>query len=689
MCKHLFKNRHYLLTLKKGYIYEYTIHKMSFNLNESQTYINIKLTDLGRRQMSLGRLLFKKAVISDREIDYNIDRTGIYSIENNRILSPFDSHPEIEPVNLDGSAPIQLTSDHITAAKIFTTGTTGLQGFFTASTMSNPTWMLNSATTISYTNIAYVGQSWGQNELIYTGNYPQVGELIFMPWLAPQYPVNAIPASFPLLPQNTPFVGLFYKVISANTGTITVDRPIPRFSNVAHSIAAIRFPFNGPESYYGSGTTQNSAIWNLNIVRTKDIAGTNSSQQGISGYTHYGSLGFSGTKRYFGFDDQTPAAGFIHYTNNVSGQTYGEQFIEKTVKVHAPMIQWHNVPYANGQGLIYGKTFYDFYGSTNYDPIAKTSYRYLMDSTTGGTIVGRVYHKLKIIVITDQELLNAFSYKSNRNYTYPKPDVSLTSNPKSPQQYTQVTGLCKSDYTYFVTYLPESSSYSSGTSYGLPHAIHCGYIQKISGANDINGNPSFLKISFPPNGFPFMRSTANLAGGTGWNANSVQILISEQPTANNYEIGNVPADSWKRIPGNGLVTATDLGTNTLDPDGLNNFTFVITQDDFNSGTTYSLSSGMTQNQDALNFGDESFFFGSIEVETLKAKYTSCITLWMDEERLINSLNPSYNQVQDDGVFISEVAILDEFDQVVAVGKPTYPIAKPSGEVFVFQLIIDF
>ncbi len=45
---------------------------MSFLPKEPTTFINIKLTDTGRRLLSLGRLTYDKAALSDREINYEI-----------------------------------------------------------------------------------------------------------------------------------------------------------------------------------------------------------------------------------------------------------------------------------------------------------------------------------------------------------------------------------------------------------------------------------------------------------------------------------------------------------------------------------------------------------------------------------------------------------------------------------------
>ena len=70
---------------------------------EPNTFINIKLTDAGRRLLSLGRLTFDKAALSDREINYGFNRQTIngYDIQNNRVIAPKDNHPTFS--NFDGS----------------------------------------------------------------------------------------------------------------------------------------------------------------------------------------------------------------------------------------------------------------------------------------------------------------------------------------------------------------------------------------------------------------------------------------------------------------------------------------------------------------------------------------------------------------------------------------------------------
>jgi len=198
---------------------------------------------------------------------------------------------------------------------------------------------------------------------------------------------------------------------------------------------------------------------------------------------------------------------------------------------------------------------------------------------------------------------------------------------------TQASGLCQKDYDYFITYKIINSGYTSLTSYGYPQPLHCGYIKKIVGQNDINNNPQYLQITFPANVFPYMRTTAGLSTyGTGWNTNNVQILVNKQLSSLGYNESNVPANQWIAVSsqasgGNGIYRAVDAGDATIDPNKLNGYSFVMSLEDFNSGSTHSMNSGLTQSQSYLNFGDESMFFGTIDLQIFATTYKSIITVY--------------------------------------------------------------
>ena len=669
---------------------------MPFLPPESTTYINVKLTDAGRRLLSLGQLQFSKAVVSDREIDYDIDRDRVngfstYNILNNRVLAPVGDYPNIDPVNLDGTNPIELTNQTIQSVKQFATAQTATYGMFSGSTnqwyiLDNNEHMLSRSTDVTggigSDQITIATPSGGYN--------PKAGDNLYILWVPDAYPTASAlnpNTSADLIYSGTPFNGLWYKVYSAISNTnLIIDRTTP---DIGGSLAypVFIYPNNAVETYFGSGYTQQTKFWNMNIVRPYDVAGTDITIDGVSGYSSYGSIEYAGTKTYLGFDESYPALGLIHYTNKFSGLTYGEQLIEKSIILNMPTLMWHGFPSNNGQGTEYGLTLYDSYGNSFYDSAAKTTYRELRDGIQStNKIVGRVYHKLQLFVITDQDLLMAMSYKGNRSYTLPEPIINLVTNPKAPLTTSDVTGLCNSGKTYFVTYLMETDP-SSVAGFGYTYPIHCGSIKQIDGAVDINGNPQYLSIQFPTNSFPYMRSQADLGVGTGWNAQRVKILVNEQDKSFDYKPGNVPATDWIVMSGQGVYDCSPA--TTIDPVALNSYQFIVSRQDYSSGYTYTMWSGHTSLGNTCTFGGESFFFGTIDAQVLTTTYKTIITVIAANYQYNDSNNETFDSLIDENTYITEVAILDNQNNTVAVGKPTYPLKKANSRYLAFQLIIDF
>jgi hypothetical protein len=699
---------------------------MPFIQPEPFTFFNIKLTDHGRRSASKGTINFSKAIISDREIDYSISRDGLYDIMNNRILDLPEFYQDIDPYNFDGSetGPIILQNNgfpEFSNTSTFTVGTEKITitGSSSSTTISS---FVKGTKTLAYSSNS---SNWGTNKITFAGGgySPVVNDVVAIPWVSPDYPpVSYDPTT---MPQNDPCVLTFYKITSAVTaGSVyLVDRPIPDF-DTGPSLTCQFFRDNMIESFYGSGKTSDPGVWNMNIVRTYNVMGTQLSVANqVSGYTTYGSIEYNGTKHYFGFKDELPVFGVIHYTNKYTGNTYAEQFVEGTFELNLPGIMWYhnlNAYYnnnttnsftsLNADGTTWGLYLSDSTGSTRYDPITKSTYKELLDGRDGKSFsVGRVYHKLQLVVITDQELLTALTYKSNRNYTLPDFDVSLSQTPQNGlypayaysastvSGYT-ATGLIDDGYDYFITYIAENEPYSSGLSIGNAPSLPCGYIKKITGVKDFDGNKQFLKLKFPnPNSFPYMRDDAELSAvnyGTGWNANTVQLLVNRQPTSRNYQVGNVPYTDWVRVSnktlgGNGVYRASDYGLNTIDARNFNLYEFIISEEDFNSGSTYTINSGLTANQSFLNFGDECFVYGTIKTGIAATVYKTIFQVFVDDSELNGSSNFTFNPELNTNTYITEVAILDNENNVVAAGKPTYPIRKNNIRWLTLQLDIDF
>ena len=182
--------------------------------------------------------------------------------------------------------------------------------------------------------------------------------------------------------------------------------------------------------------------------------------------------------------------------------------------------------------------------------------------------------------------------------------------------------------------------------------------------------------------------------GTGWNAQRVKILVNEQDSTYDYKEGNVPANDWVVLSGQGIYdcTLTSPSTNTIDPIQLNSYQFIVSREDYNSGQTngnYVMWSGHTSRQQTLNFGGESFFFGTIDAQVLTTKYKTVISVIAANYQYNQSVNESFDVNTDDYTYITEVAILDDSNNTVAVGKPTYPLKKANSRYLAIQLIIDF
>lgn len=677
---------------------------------EPQTFINIKLTNAGRQLLSLGQLTFNTAVFSDREINYNVDPTGYFNITSDRILAPKDINPNEGGSNFDGTNPITVQS--VGSLQSTMTANTGSIGIFTGNSPSY--WGVDLTKTLGYSQITYSAYTPDGTQIITTtgGTYfPQPGNLLFIQWAPIQNSGVTYNNNFYEMSAN-PTVNLFYRVMSstASTAQITLDRPVPNFGSTSivgpnPQVNAYSYPFHPVDMYYGTASTVQTQVWNMNIVRTSSEIGSDST---VSGYTTYGSIEFNGTKSYLGFSSETRQIGVVHYTNNFTGNTYAESLAQGSVVVDIPWIMWHNTNVTNGQGVNYGVELTDAFGPTINDGASLTTYRPLRDgNTTTSNIVGRVYHNLQIIVITDPELLTALTFKSNRNYTLPPLILGTSPVPAYPLSTSNATGLLQTANTYYVTYRVNSNStYSSGVTFGYPLSLHCGYIQQMPGVVDQYGNPQFLTAKFPTNTFPYMRNSVNMGAsvsfsGTGWNANSIQILVNtvNNITYPNSNIDNIPTNTWTLVSngvGNGILSAS---TGTLDPNVVNGTTFTISQNDVTSGTTYFINasspySAFTMNNNSsttsgLTFGDEYFFFGNISANIVATTYKSIITVLAPNTSFNSSNNPSFNGLTNTTTYITEIGVLNQNGVLVALGKPTYPIPKSSNRYLAFQLEIDF
>jgi hypothetical protein len=270
-------------------------------------------------------------------------------------------------------------------------------------------------------------------------------------------------------------------------------------------------------------------IWNMNIPWTESPAGLISNQ--FQDYTKFGSINYIGSKEYFGYttsaqtstDDVyyynsfgekqivTPknqkAISLIHYTNQTIDFFYGEKFAmqpydaqnpdntqgqARNFKLQIPTLMWHKNPQC-----CFGQTFYvdppgfddknlfqvQYTKSTVSENMNQPGLRYynLWDTFAQPnglpSRIGKVYPDSKMVVIDDEEIVAALSYKSNRNWTLPAPQLSLiTPNTCGTSNTTGV--LTGGAETLWVTY--RLSNIDTFT-----NSLHCNYYVSIVGTENV------------------------------------------------------------------------------------------------------------------------------------------------------------------------------------------------------------
>jgi hypothetical protein len=732
---------------------------MSFLTKDDNTYINIKLTDTGRRKLAQGNLTFDQAVFSDREINYAFDRrydaawnlnpnTGTEIVlSGNSVFSPKDDHPQLAITNYDGSQAYPLNSSVHVNHEIMT-AETGSVGFWSAVTQGTSdkigSYYLKDNWTFSGANTTQT-QTGGVDLSFDAANFvdetiPQAGQLMYMRGNVMVDTPNTFSAATQVRYNNYPMVSQWYRVVKPVTDTIrTLDRRPPFYAaSIGQDTLLPYFVYEHKsiENNYGKFVTVNTPVWNLNIVRTsREIGHKRKAIGGNTGhsYTNYGSAAYAGAKEMFDFDENQRQVGFLHYSNESSGQTYWDSIVPGATEVDLPDLLWHRTTdpsgnlYLSGSALSSGHRFTDYGSDIIYDSKAGTSYTLLKDGVTGSPItVGRVYYNLKTIVLTDPELLTAMTYKANRNWTLPPMEFSTSSNPKLPFNSISKPGFMKSDHNYYMTYVmePGQVDYTSATNpyspirnFGQYNFLHCGYIQKLSGHTDESGNHQHLRGKFPQGQLPFMRSNQTLEAfsGTGWGAHIVQILVQEVPKNRDGGADSLHPGKWSGCSdGNLAANIQDpagvfaIGTETsrlIEPSQLYAAEFIVSQTDITTGSTqpyyttgaenniYELSDFFNgyvdEENNGMPFGGESHFFGNIKTVKKKVRYDTYVTLVVANTELNTSQNSSYDVEKDTSTFITEVGILNSEGELVAVGKPTDPIKKDSGDWKVLQLKLEF
>lgn len=220
-------------------------------------------------------------------------------------------------------------------------------------------------------------------------------------------------------------------------------------------------------------------------------------------------------------------------------------------------------------------------------------------------------------------------------------------------------------YSIYVTYL----LYQDG---GVK-PVHCNYIERID--SDTYEDVS-INVKFPSNGFRFLENI------NGYSADTLSILIN---VVENEEVGDVykriepKSNKWKKYDV-GVVTVSDLKNNT----------FTQSLSDYDIKEDYYDLDHLNypkRGEDKLSFGEEVFFLGNVETDIEAIVHSTDLTIKLP----LNDYNFTTNKTWDgdSSIYITEIGIYDDEDNLVAIGKFSEPLEKNQNISRNIVFAIDF
>jgi hypothetical protein len=715
---------------------------MSYIIKSTSPFVSIKLTEIGRENLAKGQLNFSYWAIGDSEINY--DREAIVDANptdpslsgSSKIMRPFDRQPDLKSfiTTTAGGNLNAMNSSNINVVKAVVNNEATERGFFTGSSMTYTT-LTGSTYLKSYSTVSNSTITGGTVIYISSAATVDVNDFIRI-----KLTNDVATASNPT--ENTiPLANLWYKVQSTATtvsGTaITVDRTLPNLSTQTSSTSHVfvyrsgqvadSFGYETSTAYWDSGTLSFDAatnitcddvkVWNMNNVWCDNLAGLTglTTSKLYEDYTKFGSYDYLGTKNpYFeylcsssatqlatdcngpGFsyaDDVKKCISILHYTNNTISNLYGEFFFIDTVNgknitITIPDIMYHRRKYGTSQGVTMGMKFIAS-GATYLIGTSQVEYIDLVEDPTlvddTPVVVGKVFPQLKMVVIEDEEIVAAMSYKSNRNWTLPALSAQLT----SPTGGT-TTGILDVNKTMYLTYALDNTN---GT--GLTPTLPCQYYIKVTNNSTTSKDVSFRIEDVDV--LPYMQQKESLVyPGYGFYATNFKLVY--QIVDNQNDRPN-PA-SWKAYDFTSTAITQTVG-GTINPYLLETQTpsqvgFTISSALNSLATTYDitlpLSMAPNSNSDILQFGDERFFYGNLETYIGATIYKTIFDIRVNSSQYSVTTNPTRSTQPSTNpatIRVSEVGIYDSNRNLVVIGKLSEPVQLIAGNTIMFELSLDF
>lgn len=712
---------------------------MSYLIKSTSPFVSIKLTQTGREMLAQGKLNFSYWAIGDSEINYeretivDANQTNVTLSASSIVLRPVDREPNLKTFIFPNTSPEPLQtvdSSILKVVKAVVNNQATTRGFF--SEASGVYTTQSSSTYIKYQQTISNSVVNGTSTLSLTSTAAlSVGDVLLLKLS------NNTLGNITSNENTRAMPNLWFKIQAIPGGTsVTLDRPLPNFTTmVANSQVIV---YGGGEVYdvFGSGSTaywdtgtlsfdsSNNVtcyappVWNMNNVWCENIAGVTGLTATTSlyeNYTYFGSYPFLGTKYPYlevacTTDDNTvtnnpcdesgisyldsvsKSISVIHYTNNAISNVYGEfiysdDALGRNLSIYLPDLMYHRRNGGTSGQTTMGMNFIAS-GTTKLIPSTDIEYLDLYEDSSmivsGSTAksVGKMYPQYKIVVVEDDEIVAATSYKSNRNWTLPE----LSANLSSPSGGTS-TGVLNVGETMYLTYMLESTS-------GLTATLPCQKYIKIT-----NTTASAKDVAFKINStdlLPYMRKLETNYDGYGFFAHKFKLvyqIVSDKNT-------RPEAGSWKVYDFTSTAITTVAGQ-TINPKLLENQTpsvngFLLTKLIDTAATKFSIISSLNlplkANPTDLQFGDEKFFYGNLKTYIGATIYKTIFDVRVNADIFNTTTNPTRSTNTSTtlpNIKVSEVGIYDSDRNLVCIGKLSTPVSLKIGTTITFELSLDF
>ena len=464
---------------------------------------------------------------------------------------------------------------------------------------------------------------------------------------------------------------------------------------------------------------ENTVIWNMNIPWSENPAGLFTSTN--EGYDNFGSVTYIGTKEYLGYQEPSgqtdtgqvyyynsfdnkitvrpqdqKAIAIIHYTNQDIDNVYGEKFstvpfdpqnptddigLARHFRLNLPTLMWHKKT-----GDTIGQTFwidppgYDlckpyYIKSTESLDMNDPGIRYYQlwdtnpDSNGNLNRIGKVFPDQEIIIIDDEEVISAMSYKANRNWTLPAPKLSLiTPNICTPNETTQEGVITSPTQRLWLTYRFDTNT-------GATSSLHCNYYTSIQATNTVTANTQNVAIRFGDE-FPFLNSSLS-----GFSANSMKLLC-QIVTGDTRPLST----AWREIDVTSEMTLTN-GYITMT--GITGTTFQIDANSYNAAASniYNLANYIdipaNGDTDVLNFGDEYYFYGNLETDISATIYEMKYLINLGRNQFTNTSNPTWTSGTTS--YVTEIGLYNSNKDLMVISKLQSPELRQGIQQFVVKL----